>query len=169
MATGATRLLPQTGGHVLTQWMPDGASLRTTVQDGGSLKTMAVYPTGRPPEPAPAPDPWVLSPDGKRRAVTPPNEQRLLVQNAAGNDSREIWKAPPKHSLTEFAWSRNSEEVALVSSGAGGSTLELIDVVRGRKAVLVSEESKLNIGAMVWAGGDRIVICELRARRRQRV
>ncbi len=160
-ASGVTRLLPQTRGHVFGRWMPGGASLRTTVQDGSSVKSMMVYPGGRPPESAPAADSWVVSPGGKRRAMAPEGEQRLVVQSPAGNDSREIWRAAENHTLSDFAWSPNGEEVAVVSSGSGGSTLELIDAVRGRHTVLVAETRKLEIGGMVWAGRDRIVVSNL--------
>jgi Tol biopolymer transport system component len=154
--TGATRLLPQTAGHVFSRWTPDGASLRTTVQDGSSVKNMTIYAEGGLPEPAPPPDPWVASPDGKWKALAPEGEQRLLAQEAGG-EPREIWKAAPRHRLNDFAWSRNSQEIAVASTGDVSSTLELIDVVRGRKTTLVSEARKLVIGDMVWAGGDRLV------------
>jgi Tol biopolymer transport system component len=160
-ATGVTRLLPQTRGHVFARWMPGGASMRTTVQDGSSVKSMAVYASGRPPEPAPPLDSWVASPDGKRRAMAPDGEQRLIVQNAAGSDSREIWRAAENHILSDFAWNPNAEEMAVVSSGSGGSTLEVIDVARGQRTVLVPEARKLEIGGMVWAGRDRVVLSDL--------
>jgi serine/threonine protein kinase/Tol biopolymer transport system component len=160
-ASGVTRLLPQTRGHVFVRWMPGGASLRTTVQDGSTVKTTVVYPAGRPPEPAPALDSWVVSPDGKRRAMAPEGEQRLVVQDPAGSDSREIWRAAENHTLSDFVWSPDAEEMAVVSAGSGGSTLEVIDVVRGRKTVLIPETRKLEIGGTVWAGHDRIVVSDL--------
>ena len=93
IASGETRLLPRTNGHVLIQWTPDGASLQTRVldQDGG-MTTMVVSPAGGVPATAPTSDVFKISPDRKHRATAPADHQRLLIQDADGANSRELWR-----------------------------------------------------------------------------
>lgn len=157
-AGGDTRVLPETAGHVLTGWTPDSESVRSTVQDGPTLQAMRVSLSGGAPTPAPAPDSWVASPDGKRRATFSAGAQRLIVQDTAGGDPHEIWRADPGLTFDDFIWAPNAREVAIVSSGGDGSTLELVDVDSGRKAVLVGEAGKLTIGAAVWLGPNRLIL-----------
>ena len=68
-----------------TAGCPDSSALRTTVRDGASIKTMTVNLSGGPPAEIP-PDPWVVSPDGKRRAAAPPGEQRIVVPSVDGGE-----------------------------------------------------------------------------------
>jgi serine/threonine protein kinase len=115
MTSGVTLLLPGTDGHVLVQWMPDGASLLTRVQDANGVKPMVVSLSGSAPVPAPTSDSWVFSPDRKLRATAPAGRQRLLIEDATGGNSRELWRAAAKSALTEFQWSPNSKEIGVVS------------------------------------------------------
>jgi Tol biopolymer transport system component/tRNA A-37 threonylcarbamoyl transferase component Bud32 len=159
--TGVVRLLPQTSGHVLKRWIRGGGGLRTTLHDGVSIQTTTVYTGGKLPEPVSDPDSWMVSPGGKYRAMAPAGEHRLIAQNADGSNSREIWKCAANDSLTDFSWSANGEEIAVLSSRKDGSILELIDVVRGRRTVLIPETNRLWIGGMVWAGPRRIVFSSM--------
>ncbi len=47
MASGTTRLLPGTNGHVLEQWAPNGDSLLTTVEDAGGNEDDGGVSVGR--------------------------------------------------------------------------------------------------------------------------
>lgn len=154
-ATGDSRLLPKTAGHVITQWMPDGAGLVATIQEGTTLKAVTVGLTGAAPEPAS--EPWVYSRYGKRRMVSPTGVQRVIAENADGTDSREIWRVTAGRTLNDFAWSPNEEEIAVISAGEIGSTLEVVNVESRRRTVLVADASKLSIGGVVWAEARRIV------------
>ena len=111
MVSGVTRLLPGTNGHVLVQWLPDGARLQTSVQDDGKVKMMTVFLSGSAPVPAPTSDTWVVSPNGKLRAMVPADHQRLLIQDAAGGNPRELWRAAAKSAITGFQWSPNTTEI----------------------------------------------------------
>jgi serine/threonine protein kinase len=158
-ATGETRLLPQTADHVFSHWMPDGSRLVTNVAHGASLQPMIVSISGEAP--VPVSEPWVYSPGGKRRAVSPKGEQRIVAENADGSELHEIWKTAEKQTLNDFAWSPRGEEIAVLRSRGNVSTLEVIDVVRGRKTVVVGEARKLSIGGIVWTGPSRIVLATL--------
>jgi Tol biopolymer transport system component/tRNA A-37 threonylcarbamoyl transferase component Bud32 len=155
-ASGAvTRLLPGTARHVIAHWMPDSTALVATVQKGDARIAMRVPVSGG--EPAPAGAAWLYSPDGKRRAISPPGVQRVVVEMAGGTDSREIWKVGEGRTLNDFVWSPNGEEIAILSSTATASALERIDLVRGSKSVLVAGDRKLMIGGLVWMSPARIV------------
>ena len=158
MASGTTRLLPGTNGHLLAQWAPNGDSLLTTAEDAGGMKTMAVFPSGGPPEQMPASDSWVVSPDRKLRALASADHQQLLIQDSAGGNSRELWEAGAKNVLLWFRWSPNNREIAVVSSRDRISTLEVIDVASGKKTVVIPEERKLEIGSIVWPTQSRIIV-----------
>ena len=119
MASGTTRLLPGTNGHLLAQWAPHGDSLLTTVEDTGGMKTMAVFPSGGPPEQMPASDFWVVSPDRKLRALASADHQQLLIQDSAGGNSRELWEAGAKSVLLWFRWSPTTGK-SLLSARATG-------------------------------------------------
>ncbi len=158
MASGRTRLLPETNGYVLVEWATPGDSLLTNVEDADGMRTMAVFPSGGSPAQIPTPDSWVVSPDRKLRAMAPAGHQRLLIQDYAGGNSRELWAAGAKSVLLWFKWSPDSREIAIVSSRERISTLEAIDVVGGKKTVLVPEERKLEIGSIVWPSQRRIIV-----------
>jgi serine/threonine protein kinase len=158
MASGTTRLLPGTNGYLLMQWAPSGDSLLTNVGDGGGMKTMAVFPSGGPPTQIPASNSWVASPDRKFRAMAPIGHQRLLIQDSAGGNSRQLWEAGAKSVLLWFQWSPDSRAIAVVSSRQRISTLEVIDFASGKKTALVPEERKLEIGSIVWPSQSRIIV-----------
>ncbi len=157
MASGTTRLLAGTNGHVLEQWAPND-SLVTTVEDAGGTKTMAVFPSGDPPAQMPWSDSWVVSPDGKFRTMATADRQRLLIQDGAGGNPRELWEAAAKDVLLWFQWSPNTPEIAVVSSRDRISTLEIIDAISGKKTVVVPEERRLEIGSIVWPVQSRIIV-----------
>jgi Tol biopolymer transport system component len=159
-ATGATRLLPQTAGHVATHWMSGGAALLATIQNGASQQAVAAPLAGGAP--TPLPEEWVYSPDGKLRAVSREGPARLVVERADGAESRQIWQTAADRNLDDFAWSPNGREIAILSSRANsvaGSTLEVVDVVRGRKSVLLTDAGKFLLGGVVWMDASRIVVC----------
>jgi Tol biopolymer transport system component len=158
IASGETRLLPRTNGYVLIQWTPDGASLQTRVldQDGG-MTTMVVSPAGGVPATAPTSDVFKISPDRKHRATAPADHQRLLIQDADGGNSRELWRAA-KSTLDEFQWSPDSKEIGVLSSTRGVSTLETIDIAGGARNILVPADRKLSISSMVWLRQNRMIV-----------
>jgi serine/threonine protein kinase/Tol biopolymer transport system component len=157
MASGATRLLPGTIGYVLVQWLP-GGSLLTNVEDAGGPKAMVVSPSGGSPEPALESDSWVASPDRRLRAMAPAGHQQLLIQEAAGSNTRELWTAGGKSTLLWFQWSPNNKEIAVVSTRERISTVEAVDVAGGKRTVLIPEDRKLEIASIVWPAQDRIIV-----------
>jgi eukaryotic-like serine/threonine-protein kinase len=158
VASGVTRLLPGTSGHLLVHWMPDGASLQTNVQDAGGARMMVVFASGQPPEPAPVSVSWVVSKDRKLRAMVSDGRRQILIQDVAGGNSRELWTAGVKSVVTAFEWSPNAKQIAVVSLRERISTLEVIDVASGSRTVLVPEDRKLDINSMVWANQSRIIV-----------
>ncbi len=161
LAGGATRLVPGTSGHVLAAWTPDGAGLKTTVQDGGVEKVMVVSAYGGAPSAASGSVPWMDSPDGKLRASADGGRQALTLQAAAGGNSRVVWSAGGQTRLAEFRWNPDSSRIAVASSTADGSALEVIDVAGGKPKTLVPLERKLRIVSMAWAGASRIIVADL--------
>jgi len=158
IASSTTRLLPETAGHLLGQWMPDGAAIQTTLQRDGETKTMLVYPSGTPPAPALDSDAGRLSPDRKFRATSPANRRSILIQSTQGGDSRELWKADGKNILLSFQWSPDSKQIAVISYWWDHSILETVDVATGKKTVLVSADRAQPIGALVWPTQNRIIL-----------
>lgn len=154
-ATGITRLLPRTAGHLVTHWMPGSASLLATVQNGSSVISVNVPLSGGPP--AWVSGSWTPSPGGMRRAMCPPGAQRVIAEKMDGTDPREIWSAAANRSLDDFAWSPDAGEIAVLSSGGSGSLLEVVDVGSGSKSVVVGSRNKLRIGGLAWVARDRIV------------
>ncbi len=65
----------------------------------------------------------------------------------------------------QFQWSPNSKQFAVSSSkdnfeglNQSDSSLELVEIASGQKHVLIPLEKKLEIGSMVWASQNRIVV-----------
>jgi Tol biopolymer transport system component len=167
VATGETRLLPWTRDHMLVQWMPDGDSVQTQLQDdagGAKAKTTVVSLRGGAPTPAPTSDQFVSSPDRTHRATVSADHLTLSIQDVNGGNSRELWRAAAKNTLDEFQWSPNGKEIAVLSVEEYGnrspdvSTVELIAIASGQKNVVVPAEKKLEIGSMVWVSQNRMIV-----------
>jgi Tol biopolymer transport system component/tRNA A-37 threonylcarbamoyl transferase component Bud32 len=159
IASGKTRVLPGTGGHVLVRWLSDGARLQTQLQDvSGAMQTMVVSTLGRAPAPASLTDVAVASPDRKYLAAASADDQRLSIQDASGGNTRDLWSAAAKGRLQGFQWSPDSKRIGVWSANESASTLELIDVGSGRRTVLIPPEKQLWIDAMVWARPLRIIV-----------
>ena len=157
-ASGETRLLPGTSGHVLLHWMRDGSGLQTqTLDDAGKIAASVVSRDGSVRSTTATYDEFKISPDGRHRARTAADPQRILVQDANGGNTQELWKAQNR-SLDEFQWSPDSRQIAVVSSDPAASTLETIDVASGQRRILIPPEKKLAIGALAWPNQDRVIV-----------
>jgi len=141
----------------LVQWMPDGTSIQTHVQEAAAKTAMVLSPPGWTLAPAPPSESFALSPDGKHRATVSPDRQALLLQDAGGGNPREIWRAPAKDTLDEFLWRPNSQQIAVLIS-KNNSILQVIDTVSGKTKTLIAPEKKLGINSMVWAGRNRMIV-----------
>src|SRR4030095_5394511 len=87
IASGKTRVLPGTDGHILVRWLSDGARLETQLQDAsGAMLTMVVSTLGRAPAPASLTDVAVASPDRKYLAAASTDDQRLSLQDSIGGN-----------------------------------------------------------------------------------
>lgn len=157
IATGTTRLLPDTAGHLLGQWMPDGAAIQTTLQQTGEIKTMLVYPSGAPPASASGADSWRLSPDRKLRATSSDDGHTIVVQSTQGGNSRELWKAAGKRTLTTFQWSPTSKQIVVASDYLNDSLVEVVDAASGNSTVILAGGRKMPVNALVWPTQNRIV------------
>jgi Tol biopolymer transport system component len=157
-ASGETRLLPQTRGHVLVQWMPDSSGLQTRVLDeAGGTTTMVVSPLGGTPTVMRASDVFKLSPDGKHRAMALDDPQRVVIQDEDRGETRELWRAADTF-LYGVHWSPDSKNIAVLSYTRTGAMLETIDITTGRKNVLVPVDKHLSISSVLWAGQDRMIV-----------
>ena len=163
VATGETRLVPGTRDHMLVQWMPDGNSLQTHLQDAATGTTMIVSLQGGTPAPA-LNDPFVGSPDRAHRALVSADHRQLSIQDANGENSRVQWRAASGITLDQLQWSPNGTQIAVLSSkdngqgGQGASTLELIEIGSRRKNVLIPAERNLELGSIVWPSQNRVIV-----------
>jgi Tol biopolymer transport system component len=164
VATGETRLLPETRDHILEQWMPDGNSVQTQLQNAaGGATAMVVSLQGGTPTAASS-DPFVASPDRTHRATASADHRQISIQDANGGNSRELWKAAAKCTLEQFQWSPNGKQIAVLSSkdngqgGQGAATLELIEIAGRRTNVLIPEEKGLKMYSMVWPSQTRMIV-----------
>jgi Tol biopolymer transport system component/tRNA A-37 threonylcarbamoyl transferase component Bud32 len=158
IARGETRLLAGTSGHVLVNWTPDGANLLSEViEPNGATASMVIRATGGDPAPAAASDLGKLSPDRKRRAMVSSDAKALVIQDAAGGNAREIWRAP-KGTVYVFAWSPDSKQIAASVADESITVLEAIDVSSGRSRTLVPAEKNLWMDSIVWPSQNRIIV-----------
>ena len=164
MATGETRLLPGTKDHVLVRWTPDGQAVQTRMQGaaGGAVARRVVPLNGDAQFPAPESlTGYLISPDRTHRASASDDRLRISILDANGENSREVWNTSPKCILDQFPWSPNGKAIAVTctkSDDTGvASRLEVIDIARGVRNVVVSEEKNLWIRSIVWASPNRIV------------
>jgi serine/threonine protein kinase len=165
VTTGETRLLPGTSGHMLLQWMPDGNSVETQVQAAARGATLVVSLRGGAPTPASTSGQFVVSPDRTHRAALSADHRQLSVQDANGGSTRELWRSDATTKVDQFQWSPNSKQLAVLISktywngpNESDSSLELIEIASGQKNVLIPFEKKLQIGSMVWASQNRMVV-----------
>jgi serine/threonine protein kinase/Tol biopolymer transport system component len=164
VASGTTRLLTGTTNHMLVRWMPDGDSVLTKVDDAAGGTAMVVPLQGGAPSPVPALDTFVMSPDGAHRATISADQQQISVQDANGGNPRELWRTASGSTMEQFQWSPNSKQIAVLSNGKHGdgdpvvSNLELIDITNGQRRVVIPAEKKLEIGSIVWASQNRMVV-----------
>jgi Tol biopolymer transport system component len=157
-ATGETRLLPQTSGHVLIHWTQDGSGLQTQALDADGRVTGAVISAvDGSVRNAGASDQYTMSPDGRRRARLAKNPERIVVEDKDGANARDLWIAR-ELTVDQFVWSPDSSNVALLSSDPASSTLETIDVTSGRRTIRISPGMKLIIDALVWPNQDRLIV-----------
>src|ERR1019366_10345066 len=90
VTTGETRLLPGTSGHMLLQWMPDGNSVETQVQDAARGATLVVSLRGGAPTPVSTSCHSVVQPRRTPRAALSADHRQLSVQDANGGSTREL-------------------------------------------------------------------------------
>lgn len=158
IASSSTRLVPQTAGHMLVQWTPDGSGLLTEFYDpAGGTTGWTVSLTGSKSSATPAADWHKDSPDRTHRANLSANGQRLVLQDDRGGHQRELWSSAER-AIWGFEWSPNSRQVAVRTSGQGSYSLETIDITTGRKETLIPAADKLAISSFVWPAQNRIIV-----------
>lgn len=156
-AAGVTRLLEGTAGHVLQRWMPDGSALQTqTLDDSGVAATMIVPAAGGRPELASDGSGFRYSPDRRHRALASADGKQLVVEDADGSRSRELWRSA-NSVVSGYEWSPDGKALAVVADYGRTSSLEIIDVAGRRKSVLIPASSDRYITSIVWHTTNRIV------------
>ncbi len=158
-ASGATRLLPGTNGHVLGKWLPDGSRLQSQmVDEAGDLTTALVSVAGEQQVRMRSPDPHLISPDGRHRLMLRDDGRKLLIQNADGSNPRDLW-AEVATRVNQFYWSPDSRRVAVISfPDYAASKLEMVDIATGLRTTIVPVERKVDIGSLAWPAENRIIV-----------
>jgi eukaryotic-like serine/threonine-protein kinase len=155
---GETRLIPGTSGHVLVEWMPNGSGLKTrTLDQAGRLVTAVVSVDGSVRSTAGVAEEFTMSPDGRYRARVAGDPQRIIIEDANGAKSRDLW-LPRNRTLTELQWSPDTKQMAVISYDSAAFMLETVDLVSGQATMLIPPEKKLDVGALAWTDPNRMVV-----------
>lgn len=157
--TGSDQLLPGTAGHVLLRWTADGRALRTQAMDErtGVASAMIVPVSGGPPVPALDGGAFRESPDGRYRASPSADGKGLVVEDARGGGSRELWRTE-NGSIGDYQWSPDGERIATVVTHPDATALEAISVSGGRGTVLIPLSRHVFISSMVWTAPSRLIV-----------
>ena len=160
-ATGQTRLLPGTSGHVLRQWETDSSAVRTQTLDSAGKITTALIGVGGSVQQTSTLEPaeFKASPDRRSTAHVSADRERLVVADAYGRNGREVWSAQGRF-LVDFEWSPDSNQIAIVSVAfaTDNSMLETIHVADGRPTVVIRPEQNIALGSVAWRRADRMVV-----------
>lgn len=159
LADGEARLLADTEGYRFVRWMPDGNGFLARFQStGGDIKTVIVSPAGGTPTVASRPQQAIPSPDRKQIAVISENPPSLSVQDAAGANTRELWKGSAESGLDQLAWSPSGMQIAVMSWKGYEEILELVEIATGKKQVLSIGNKKQSFGSVVWPEQNRLIL-----------
>jgi eukaryotic-like serine/threonine-protein kinase len=158
LATGQTRTIPETRGHVLLQWTQGGSALQTQTTDPAGTTTLNVVSLSGERHPArPILEGARTSPDGRHHAAATADGRRLEIQDAETGSVREVWSSPVGHAY-DFQWSPDSRQIAVLYLAFRSAALATVDIASGTHKVLIPPDNKLVAGAIAWPSRTRIVM-----------
>ena len=155
-------------------WLPDSThffAIAEFPEQSSSLWNISV--TGSAQRIAENSNPWGVSPDGSRLAVTRRNDQEIWLMDRNGEHPRKICEGEERTSFRAVQWSSDGQRIAYISSrlidGKNQSAIESRDVNGGPAVEMLSGATTQQVsqlieglrdlnwlpdGRLIYVGGD---------------